>query len=264
MFTHSAIQHRLRERRLVGFVMPILAIAPEFDERIAPKRLSEFSRSLHRPHACFWIIAVDMENRHVICLRQIRAVLTAESVLWIRGESNLIIDDHMERATDVISGEFHKVEAFRNRTLPRERRVPMDQDRNDFSSLIVSAQILLCTCATKHDSVHEFQVGRIGRCGQMHHSRCGLSIRAVSLMIFHIAATFGETCCPCLFKFSQHLLVFLANDIRQQVDSASVSECETEFTRTKCRASFDQLIEHRDDRVRAFQTKAFLADISHR
>ena len=193
--------------------MPILAIAPEFDECITPKRLSEFSRSLHRPHACFWIIAIDMKNRNVIRLRQIRAVLTTESVLWIRRESNLIIDDHMQRAADVISSQLHKVEALRHRPLPRERRVAMDKHRNNFSSLAVFAQILLCTCSPERDSVDKFQMRRIGRCGQMHHSRCGLSIRAISLMIFHIAATFRETCCPCFFEFSQHLFVFFANDI---------------------------------------------------
>ena len=244
--------------------MAILAIAPEFDEGITPKRLAEFSGSLHRPHACFWIIAIDMENRDVIRLRQIRAVLTAKSVLWIRRESNLIIDDHMKRAADVISSQLHKVEALRHRSLSRKRRVAMDKHRNNFFSLAVFAQILLCSRSPERDSVDKFQMRRIGRCGQMHHSRCGLSIRAISLMIFHIAATFRETCGPCFFEFSQHLLVFLASDIRQQVHSAAMSECETEFTRAKCCASFDQLIEHRNDRVCAFQTKAFLADISHR
>ena len=43
-----------------------------------------------------------------------------------------------------------------------------------------------------------------------------------------------------------------------------MSECETEFTSAECGACLDQLIEHRDDRVCTFQTKAFLADISHR
>ena len=244
--------------------MPVLAIAPEFDEGITPKRLAEFSGSLHRPHACFWIIAIDMKNRDVIRLRQIRAVLTAKSVLWIRRESNLIIDDHMKRAADVISSQLHKVEALRHRSLSRKRRVAMDKHRNNFFSLAVFAQILLCSRSPERDSVDKFQMRRIGRCGQMHHSRCGLSIRAISLMIFHIAATFRETCGPCFFEFSQHLLIFLANDIRQQVHSAAMSECETEFTSAECRACLDQLIEHRDDRVCTFQTKAFLADISHR
>ena len=138
--------------------MAILAIAPEFDECIAPKCLSEFSGSLHRPYACFWIIAIDMKNRNVIRLRQIRAVLTAKSVLWIRRESNLIIDDHMKRAADVISSQLHKVEALRHRPLSRKRRVAMDKHRNNFFSLAVFAQILLCARSSERDAVDKFQM----------------------------------------------------------------------------------------------------------
>ena len=54
---------RLRERRLVALVVPVLAVAAQVDERVAMEPLAEVDREIDDLRDGLGILAVDVEDR---------------------------------------------------------------------------------------------------------------------------------------------------------------------------------------------------------
>ena len=91
---------RLREFRLVKLIVAVSTIANNINENILLELLSvfdcEFADSVDR----LWIISIYMNNWCIKCFSYVTAVKRASSVNRVRSETNLIIDDHMDRTSN--------------------------------------------------------------------------------------------------------------------------------------------------------------------
>src|SRR3546814_8491603 len=74
MLGDLAVHQRLREGRLVGFVMAVPAIAPEVDHHVLLEPLTIFGRDARDMHAGFRIVPIDVEDRRRDDLGDIRTV----------------------------------------------------------------------------------------------------------------------------------------------------------------------------------------------
>src|SRR3546814_4319166 len=70
MLANLRVHQRLREARLVSFVVTEAAIAPHVDHDVAVKRLTEFDRHLAGERHRLRIIAIHMENGSLHALRR--------------------------------------------------------------------------------------------------------------------------------------------------------------------------------------------------
>src|SRR3546814_5488488 len=68
------VHQRLREARLVSFVVTEAAIAPHVDHDVAVKRLTEFDRHLAGERHRLRIIAIHMENGSLHALRNVAGI----------------------------------------------------------------------------------------------------------------------------------------------------------------------------------------------
>ena len=143
--------------------MTVLAVAPEIDDRIGAEGLSPLNCESRNPRACIWIIAIHMEHRDAESLCDVGAVATAETVVLICRETNLVVHDEMNCATDGVAVESHHVQTFRNHALPSECSVAVHDERHDFLAIGVVVESLLAARSTEHDCRDERKMRWIRR-----------------------------------------------------------------------------------------------------
>ena len=100
-----AIHQRLRERRLVAFVVAEAAIAPHVDHDGLLEPHPEFGRDLRGEHDRLGIVAVHVEDRRLDHLRHVGRVRRGTRIARIGGEADLVIDDEVDRAAGAMALE---------------------------------------------------------------------------------------------------------------------------------------------------------------
>ncbi len=143
-------------------------------------------------HHRFRIIAVDVEDRRFDHLRHVRAVGRRARIARVRGETDLIVDDEVDRAAGAVSGEARETEAFRHHALARERRVAMDEQRQHRCTLarLAAMLILLRAHLAQHDGIDDLEVRGVRRQRQMHVVAVEGAIRRRTEMVLHVARAF--------------------------------------------------------------------------
>ena len=229
------------------------------------ERLAPVDRELRGPRARLCVVAVHMQHGAFEALRAVGAVVAAEGVARIRGEADLVVDDHMDRAADGVAVEVHHVEALGHDALARERSVAVDEDRRDHLALCVAHQALLAAAAAHHDAVHELEVRRVR---SEHHAellpRRGRVLVRVAHVVLHIAAARRERGRPRLVELCEDLLQVLADDVREHIETPAVRHAERELTDAERGARLEHAVEERNQRLAAFEAEALLADIAVR
>ena len=131
MRTDLCVESGLRERGLVGLVVPVSAVPDEIDEEILPEFRAIFDAQPRNPHAEVGVLGVDMHYRNFETLRQVARIPGRASVARIGGETHLIVDDDVQRAANAISAQSRKIERLGNYALARECGISVNADRNN-------------------------------------------------------------------------------------------------------------------------------------
>ena len=129
MLGDRGVHQRLGEARLVAFVVAEAAVAPHVDDDVAAELLAIFDRQLAAEGHRFGIVAVDVEDRRLDRLGDVRRIRRGARELRAGGEADLVVDDEVDRAAGAVAGQAGEAEAFGDDPLPRERRVAVEQDR---------------------------------------------------------------------------------------------------------------------------------------
>ena len=77
------------------------------------------------------------------------------------GETDLVVDDDVHGAADVVAGELGEVERLRHHALARERGVAVDEHRQHAVVLGVAEPVLLGARHAFGDRVDGFEVARV-------------------------------------------------------------------------------------------------------
>ena len=83
----------LRVGGLVGLVVAEPAVADQVDEHVVAELLAEREREANRADAGGHVVGVDVEDRHVEALGQVRGPVGRARIIGIGGETDLIILD---------------------------------------------------------------------------------------------------------------------------------------------------------------------------
>ena len=123
------VHHRLRERRLVAFVVSVAAVADQVDQEVVAEARAIFPRQPRRLEAGDRIVGVDVHDRNLEAARQIAGVAGAVGLARRRREPELVVGDDVDRAAGVVAGEPRQVQRFGDDALARERRVAVNENR---------------------------------------------------------------------------------------------------------------------------------------
>src|SRR5206468_4870427 len=122
------IHQRLGEARLVALVVAEAAIAPHVDHKITAEGLAELGRELAAESDRLGVIAVDVEDRRLNALRDVRRIWRRPAELRAGRKPNLVVDDEMDRSAGAVAREAREAQAFPDDSLSGEGGVAVEQD----------------------------------------------------------------------------------------------------------------------------------------
>ena len=129
MRADQPVHDRLGERRLVALVVAEAPVAEHVDDDRLVELLPVLDRDLGAEHHRFRIVAVDVEDRRLDQLGDVRRIGRGARIARIGGEADLVVDDEMERAAGAMAAQAREAEAFRDHALAGEGRVAVDEER---------------------------------------------------------------------------------------------------------------------------------------
>src|SRR5690606_26548286 len=131
MFTDQRIQCRLRELRIISFIVSMPAIADHVDEHICVELLAILHRDLGTFHYGFGIVAIHMKYGGLYRCGKRGTVIGTPCIVEVGCESNLVVDHEVNRSTSVISFEVAHLQHFVHDALPCERSITMNENRKN-------------------------------------------------------------------------------------------------------------------------------------
>src|SRR3546814_7875504 len=108
MLANLRVHQRLREARLVAFIVTEAAIAPHVDHDVAVKRLTEFDRHLAGERHGLRIIPIHMENGRLHTLRHVAGIGRGSGELRRGGEHHSFIAAAMITSALILTPTSHK------------------------------------------------------------------------------------------------------------------------------------------------------------
>ena len=147
--------------------MAELAESDQVDDHIILEFLPVLGGDPEDTHDVLHALSVDVEDRGVDRLSDVRAVVTGSLPVWGGGEAHLVVDDHMHGAPHSVVGELGHLEALEDDALARHGGVTVHDDWHDLAArcLVASAVVLLGPGSAANDRVDSFQVGWVGEQG---------------------------------------------------------------------------------------------------
>jgi hypothetical protein len=161
------VHARLRERGLVGLVVPVPPVAEQVDDDVLVERLPELEGEPHHPHRRLGVVPVHVEDRRLHHLGHVGRVDGRPARRGRGGEADLVVDDEVDGAADVVPRHLGEVERLRDHALPGEGGVTVQEDGQHVEPALVAELVLLGARHPLDDRVDRLEVARVRR--QAHH-----------------------------------------------------------------------------------------------
>ena len=263
------VHERLGVGRLVGLVVPEAPVADEVDERVAVEGLAEGVGQADGRDAGLHVVGVHVDDRDVEALRQVGRVARGAALVRIGGEAELVVGDHVDRASGRVAGKRLEVQRLRHDPLAREGRVAVDQHRQDRRRVVgqlarLAAGLVGARPALDH-RVHVLEVAGVGGEGHGHAAPLLGDVGARRpVVVLHVAgaARGGGRVhreCALALELGQDRLVRPLDRMRQHVQAPAVGHAHHHLAGPVLRGQLDRLVEHRHQRVETFDRELLLA-----
>src|SRR5690348_3321925 len=200
---HARIHQRLRVARLVCLVVTETAEADEIEHDVFVELLPVIQSDLQHAIRGFGIVAVDMKDRQLRHARNVRRIDRRTSGFGRRGETDLVVDNDVNRAAGAITLETRKVQRLHHDALAGKRRIAVQQHRQReidhlFAGRVALAQdlILRSTDHAFYRRIDCFEMARVRGQRQLHSAtvrECAFAGRA--LMYFTSPSSAGNSGC---------------------------------------------------------------------
>lgn len=125
---NDLVHVRLSEGWFIDLVVTMLSITDDINNNISLPHLTPFSGQLAHSDNSLWIISVDVKHGSVESAGNISAVSSRARIMWVSGETNLIVDNNMNSATSCVMFELAECHALINDALSSESCITMQQN----------------------------------------------------------------------------------------------------------------------------------------
>ena len=257
------VHQRLGEARLVALVMAEAAIAPHIDHDVAPESVAVFDRQLAGEGNRFGIVAIDVQDRRLDALCDIRGIRARPRELGRGGEADLVVDDEVNAAAGVVAAHARQAETLPHDALARKGGIAVDQYGKDlFVLLQIVADRLLGARLAEHDRIDRFEMRGVGDQRHMHRNPVEFAVGAGAEMVFDVARTADIVGIGAAArKFVEDDLVGLGHHVREDVQAAAMGHPVDDLARARLAAIFDDRFQSRDHRFPAIEAEALGPDI---
>ena len=155
------VQFRLREHGLIELVVSVASIANHIDNDIGAPLVTPLDGGLEAPRNGHGIVPVAMKDGAIERLTQIARIGSRTAVDRIGGETDLVVDNDVNRPPHLEIVHAHELHRFVDDSLSREGGVSVEEDGDDVAHVLlgVAAVELLGACFAEDDGVDAFEVG---------------------------------------------------------------------------------------------------------
>ena len=263
------VHQRLGERRLVSLVVAVAAVADEIDEEIELEGPAIGNRQPRRLDARLGIVRVHVHDRNLEAARQAARVRGAVGVFGTGRESELVVDDDVDRAAGRIARQAAQVQRFGHDALAGKRRVAMDEDRQARVGVEHGCARLVHRGSgrARHaddDRIDRLEMARVGRHRDRHvHPAAALDRAMRAGVVLHVAGprhVFAEGARrDRILELGEHLRVRLVEHVRHDVQAAAVGHADEDVARAGFGRVANHLVEDRHEHVEPLDREPRLA-----
>ena len=257
VLTNFLVHQRLGHRGSILLVVAQFTEADDINHDVVFELAAEIQSQLSHEYDGFGIVAVHVEHRGFNHLDHVRAIQRRTRIAGVRGgETDLVIDDDVQRTTGTVATSLGQVQCFHHHALTGKCRVTMHQHRQNLAAVFVATTILASTNRTLNHRIHNFQVGWVKGQGQVNRTATGGQVAGKTVVVFHV--TVGQAFSVMAFKLSEQISRHLAHDVDQHVQTTTVGHTHDDFLNTVLAGMVDHFIHTRDEAFATFQRESFL------
>ena len=219
---------------LIKFVVTHLTVADEVDDNITAKLLSVLSSDAECVGNIVHLVSVNVENRGADCSCNFRTVSARSCAVGSRRETNLVVNDDVNGATDSVVLQLLHLEALVDDTLSGDGGITVDHDGDDLLAvlLLTTKEVLLGTSASSHTRVHSLQMRGVSHQSQLDFMACFAisSAESGTQMILDVTSASVDGLFTLLrlntLELSHDDLHGLAHNVCQSVQTASMGHTD--------------------------------------
>ncbi len=259
---HLLVEQRLRVRRLVALVVAPAPVPDEVHEEILSEPRAVRHGDPHRDHARLRIVRVHVDDRHLEALGHVARVPRRARVDGIRGETDLVVHDQMQRAAHAVPAEAREIERLRHDPLAREGGVAVDADRHDRAFVargtVLRIALPRASRALQH-RIHDLQVAWVRHQRHAHFAGRRLARALEAEMVLHVAGRgAAEVTVPSL-ELAEDQRERLPQHVREHADAATVRHRDRDALRARRDRRVDGRVQHGHECVRTLDREALVA-----
>mmetsp|Transcript_9479 Transcript_9479/g.27032 ORF Transcript_9479/g.27032 Transcript_9479/m.27032 type:complete len:511 (-) Transcript_9479:689-2221(-) len=260
------VQLWLGEGRLVQLVVTVSAVAHHVNQHIASEFVSPFHRGFQGRRHGERVISVAVEDWAVECLAQVAAVRRGTRMDRVGGETNLVIYDHVDCATNVKVWDVGELHRFVDNALAGKGCISVQQDGDDVTRVFgfVAAIVLPSTGLSSNNRIDTFQMRRIRDKRKMDATTIGIgTVHAGTKMVLDITRDsptvvgFDVLVGSVMgaLEFAKDQRHWLAHHVGKDVETTAMRHADDEGMGTQFAGAVDGVLEGRHDGFATIQTE---------
>ncbi len=209
------------------------------------------------------IVAIDVQDRSLNALRHIARIRGTARELRARRETDLVVDDEVDAAAGIVTGNAGEAEAFPNDALTSKGRIAVDQNRQHLLMLFkVIAEGLLRADLAQNHRIDGFEVRRVRHQRHVHLDAVKFAVGGGAEVIFHVARTADILRVGgAARKFVEDDAEALGHHIGEHVQTAAMGHAVNDLAHAQRTTMFDDGFKRGDHGLAPIQTEALGADI---
>ena len=243
--------------------MAATAVAHEVDDDVPVEFLAIFEGQSSGADDGLGVIAVDVEDRGVDRLGDVRAVERGTRRGGGSGEPDLVVDDDVDRPAGAVAAQLGEVERLGDHALTGECCIAVDEDRqHGETGLALVDDILLGAHDALEDRVDGFEVAGVGRDVDAGGVSCRRGERTLGAqVVLHIARALDAVRGHGSVELTEDLRIGLAGDVREHIEATAVGHADGDLVEAGVGGLVEDLVEQDDRGLSAFEAEALLSDV---
>ena len=262
MFFDLLVEQRLRDGGIVDFAVTVAAIADEVDDDVGAELVAVFGGEAGDADDCVDIFAVHVENRNRLPARDAGGEARRVFFEVAGGESEQVVDDDVNGATDRVAGKVGVIHGFGEDALSGECGIAVDKQREIFFASAFAGAVLFGARAADGDRIDGFEVAGIRYQMDVNLVAAARDVFAGRAhVIFHVAGAENAARVD-VFESGKNFFRRPLGDVGDHVEAAAMAHPHDEFDGAEAGAGVENFIDQRDECGDAFERKALAAKIA--
>ena len=256
---------RLGEGCLVGLVVALAAVAIHVDDDVAAEFLAEFQGKQGCPVEFHRLLAVDVEDRGLDHFCHVGGVGGRAGVGRHGGETDLVVDDQVDRSARAVTGELGEVEDLSDGALAGEGGVAVEEDRQDLAAVDLAASTVVEDALAGaglalDDGVDGLEMARVGGQADADIAFGQFADALVAEVVFHVAVARDEGVLVGGREFVEDGGEGFPDKIGEHAHAAAVGHAHFDLPHAAGGAGLEDRVEHDHHALAAFVGEAFFAE----